>query len=400
MNRRAGINLLRVKDYNQVLVLDIVRNQAPVSRREIADKSGLRFQSVSNIAERLLQSGIVVEDERPAAHGTRQARRLSLNENAAYALGIHVDRETVSVALTNIGARILDSLRSAMPAESRPANVLPIIQQHVHQLIAKTGVSEERILGAGIGLPGPLDVEAGCLLRVPNFGDWDQYPLRNELSEMLKMPVHLDSDTTAAALGEQWRGVGRNVPNFVYVYLGPGIGAGIVLNGRACRGHMGNIGQIGHLQVDPEGPPCYCGKRGCLEVYATPWGIVREAGRVVLEQAPYAFSPAPDRTLPQSLDDILARPEGEFGRVLEAAAARLGRCVSDMVGILDPELVVLGGPMITPLGPLFLKAVQDLLPVSSMPSKQLPRVELSALGANAGMIGAASLVLHSVYSLD
>jgi predicted NBD/HSP70 family sugar kinase len=398
MNRRSGINLLRVKDYNQVLVLDIVRNQAPVSRREIADRSGLRFQSVSNIAERLIQSGIVVEDERGARQGARIARRLSLNENAAYALGIHIDRESVSVALTNIGARIVESKRSPMPAESRPESVLPIIQRHIEQVIAAAGISEDRILGAGIGLPGPLDVERGCLLRVPNFGDWDHFPLRDKLSDLLNMPVYLDSDTTAATLGEQWRGVGRNVANFIYVFLGPGIGAGIVLNGRACRGRMGNIGQIGHVQVEPDGPPCYCGKRGCLEVYATPWGILREAGRVVLEQAP--SSPAPDRTLPQSLDDILARPEPEFTGVLEAAAERLGRCVSAMVGILDPELVVLGGSMMVQLGPLFLKAVEEMLPASSMPSKQLPRVEVSTLGPNAGMIGAASLVLHSVYSLD
>jgi predicted NBD/HSP70 family sugar kinase len=121
-------------------------------------------------------------------------------------------------------------------------------------------------------------MEAGCLLNVPNLSDWVNHPIRSEIEELLGLPVVLDEDVTAIVLGEQWCGWGTEYLNVLYLYVGIGIGLGIVSNGQALRGWKGNIGQIGHIQIDPTGPVCHCGKHGCLEAYCTADAILRDAG--------------------------------------------------------------------------------------------------------------------------
>jgi predicted NBD/HSP70 family sugar kinase len=395
--QHPGTNLDGVKDYNEAVVFDVVRRRGPISRRRIADTSGLTFQTVSNITQRLMRSGDIEEAPDTAGSGTRRSRTYRANEDAAYAVGVHLDRSTLSLVLMNVSARVLASVKTAVAPSDGPGVVLPLIEGLVRQLVEEADVSWERILGAGIGVPGPLDREVGRLLQVPNFEGWENFALRQELEELLSLPVTLDSDTTAAALGEKWGGLGVNVPNFVYVYLGVGIGAGIVADDRACHGRGGNTGQIGHVQIDPDGPPCFCGKRGCLEVYATPWAILREARQAVLDMEPLGANRSP--AWPAKFEDVVSSEDPLFEGVVRRAGDRLGAAVSGLVAILDPELVVLGGPATRLVGAPFKEAMERTLPISSMPNKPLPRVELSALDSDAaGPIGAAALVLHDAYS--
>src|ERR1700747_3519316 len=231
----SGTNLLKVKDYNVAVVLNLIRKYEPISRREIADRTGLSFQTVTNITHSLLQSGVIQEGLELRGNGVRQSRSVQINPNADYAVGIHIDRA-----------------------------------------IRETGISKEQLLGLGLALPGPLDIEAGCLLNVPNLNDWANHPIRDELEELLHLPVLLEADVSAIVLGEQWCGWGTEYHNVLYLYVGIGIGLGIVSNGHALRGWKGNIGQIGHVQVDPAGPLGHCGKRGCLQAYCTADAILRD----------------------------------------------------------------------------------------------------------------------------
>ena len=129
------------------------------------------------------------------------------------------------------------------------------------------GVGAERVLGAGIGAPGPLDLREGRLLNVLHPRSWTHFPLAAAVADALGLRVIMDNDATAAALGERWRGIGGGAESFVYLYLGDGIGGGLVLDGQAYRGLRGNTGEISHIQVDAEGPPCDCGSNGCLALY-------------------------------------------------------------------------------------------------------------------------------------
>jgi predicted NBD/HSP70 family sugar kinase len=388
----AGTNLARVKDYNEVVVLGLVRSHGGLTRPAIAEATGLALQTVSNIVRRLMAADALVEDT-VRNGGGRSQRRLRVNDEAAYAIGIKLDRADVAVAVVNLAGEIkaLDDLVIA-PGED-PRAVVGRIASAARALMHSAGVVEERVLGAGIGAPGPLDLHTGSLLSPMAFEGWDNFALRDELSAALGMRVIMDNDATAAALGEHWRGLGAGAGSFVYVYMGHGLGTGLILGGEAHRGLRGNAGEISHIQVDPEGPPCDCGANGCLALYVTPSGMLREARRAVLEALP-GGAPA----WPQTIDDVLDGEVALFAAVVERAAQRLADVVVELARVLDPELVVLGGPMAARAGDRFQVAIATRLAILDKPGAPPPRVELSRIGVDAGVTGAATLVLHDLYT--
>src|SRR6201987_702844 len=392
----SGTNLLKVKDYNVAVVLNLIRKYEPISRREIADRTGLSFQPVTNIPHSLLQSGVIQEGLELQGNGVRQSRSVQINPNAAYAVGIHIDRAKLALVLTNFKARVLWRDEMSLGAVESARSVLWLIPEIIDRALWGTGISKEQLLGLGMAVPGPLDIEAGCLLNVPNLNDWANHPIRDELEELLHLPVLLEEDVTAIVLGEQWCGWGPEYHNVLYLYVGIGIGLGIVSNGHALRGWKGNIGQIGHVQVDPAGPLCHCGKRGCLEAYCTADAILRDARIATLNREHPAGPTFPD--LPRRIEDIVASDDSIFVEVLKQAAKRLGAVLGEAIAILDPELVLLGGGMLQKLGDSFVETLVLEIPKSAMPTKPLPPVKSSSFGADAGVIGAATLVLHDAYS--
>jgi len=387
-----GTNLARVKDYNEAAVLELIRSRGPLGRPAIASATGLTLQTVSNIAGRLLAAGAVEEQSIVGAGRTR--RVLHIRPDAGYALGMHLVRGGLAVGVVDL----VGSLRGRAEIEFVIGEPLEALIERLDDLVAaaveSAGISRERVLGAGIGAPGPLDLRRGVLLNVLTPPAWSGFPMRRAVEEALGMPVILDNDATAAAMGERWSGVGADCENFVYVYLGTGLGTGLVLTGQPYRGLRGNAGEVSHVQVDPAGPPCECGRNGCLGLYVSSAGLMREARRAILE-APVT-RPIDER--PRTLDDLVAAREPRLRAVVDAAARRLGRVVSDMSRVLEPELVVLGGPLVPVLGEAFAATVQSSLEELGELVAGPPPVKVSRLGSDAGVIGAATLVLHDVYA--
>jgi predicted NBD/HSP70 family sugar kinase len=392
----SGTNLLKVKDYNVAVVLNLIRKYEPISRREIADRTGLSFQTVNNITQNLLGSSVIQEGLELRGNGIRQSRSVQINPDAAYAVGIHFDRAKLRLVLTNFKARVLWREEILLAADQSARSILSLIATVLARAMGETGISKEQLLGIGLAVPGPLDIEAGCLLNVPNLNDWPNHPIRSELEELLDLPVVLDEDVTAIVLGEQWCGWGTEYLNVLYLYVGIGIGLGIVSNGHALRGWKGNIGQIGHIQIDPDGPLCHCGKRGCLEAFCTADAILRDARIAALNRDHWTGPNLPD--LPQRIEDVVASNDPVFKEVIKNAASRLGAALGEAVAILDPELVLLGGETLHLLGDSFVDALVLEIPKSAMPTKPLPPVKSSSFGADAGVIGAATLVLHDAYA--
>lgn len=392
---QTGTNLSRVKEYNQARVLDIIRTRAPVSRREIAGASGLRFQTVSNITDRLREAGVISEERARANEGHRRPVRLRLVDGAAYAVGVHLSRSALSVVVTNFTLGVLVRASTDVTASDGPSVVLPALCAEVSRLIAEAGLPQDKVLGVGIGMPGPPRPKTEQMLD-PGLAGWSGYPLKKELEQRLGLTVHVDNDATAAALGERWNGVAADVSDFVYVYLGSGVGAGILVNHQVCRGTSGNAGEIGHIPVQSDGPPCYCGNRGCLEMYASPEGILREARVAALRRA---HLPQKARLpFPQKVGDVIGSDKPDFRLVVQQAGDHLGKVIVGMTGVLDPELLVLGGPTTKLLGARFRESVAQALQASALPSRPVPRVEISSLDTDAGSVGAAALVLHDLYA--
>jgi predicted NBD/HSP70 family sugar kinase len=387
--RDGGTNLARVKDYNEAIVLDHMRTGGPVTRAAIATATGLTLQTVSNITRRLLAAGLVAEDA-PGGRGSR----FEIDPDAAFALGIQLVRSKLVVGVVDLTGSIRGAADTSFALDERPKKVIGRLGGLVAQAVAEARVAPGQLLGAGIGAPGPLDLRAGALLNVLSPPSWSGFPMRDAVEDALGMRTILDNDSTAAAMGELWSGAAAGCDDFIYVYLGTGLGTGLVLGGHPYRGLRGNAGEISHVQIDPAGPPCECGRTGCLGLYPTPGGLLREARRAILEAPP--TRPIAER--PETVEQLAASSDPRLAGVVERAGQRLGRALADMSRLLDPELIVLGGPLAAGVGARFAATVERELERLGEPGAPPPRVELSRIGSDAGVIGAATLVLHDVYA--
>jgi predicted NBD/HSP70 family sugar kinase len=387
--RDWGTNLARVKDYNEAVVLDHMRTGGPVTRAAIAAATGLTLQTVSNITGRL-QAGGLVAAEAPAGRG----QRFAVNSDAAFALGIHLVRQKVVAGVVDVAGTVRGSAEAGFALDAAPENVIGQLEGLVTDAVEQAGIARDRLLGAGIGSPGPLDLRAGALLNVLSPPSWSGFPMRDAVEQALGLRTILDNDSTAAAMGELWSGAAAGCDDFVYVYLGTGLGTGLVLGGHPYRGLRGNAGEISHLQIEPDGPPCDCGRRGCLGLYPTPSGLLREAERAILEAPP--LQAITER--PRTVEELAAAADPRLTAVVSAAGDRLGRVLTEMTRMLDPELIVLGGPLVPHVGERFRTAIGARLQGLGEPGAPPPRVELSRIGSDAGVVGAATLVLHDVYA--
>ncbi|MFE0204914.1 ROK family protein [Streptomyces sp. NPDC058985] len=328
----GGANLLALRSHNTALVLDLLRGAGPegISRLELAERTGLTPQAVSKITARLREDGLAAEAGRRASTGGKPRTVLRLVPEAGHALGVHLDRDELRAVLVDLDGTVLGERRSPLDLGAGAEAVLEGVAGAVRTLVADTlrppgGALADAptFLGLGVALPGPLDHVRGVLHRVTGFPEWDGFPLRDALVRRLGVPVVVDKDTNAAALGLAVGGEGPGGGgSFAYLHLGTGLGAGLVIGGGVHRGARTGAGEFGHQVVQLDGPPCTCGARGCVEALclgAVARGDVTEAARV------------------------------------------LGAGAANLAGLLDIDLVLLGGRTVAAAPEAFLAGVGAVL---------------------------------------
>ena len=230
----------------------------------------------------------------------------------------------------------------------------------------------EEIEAIGIGVPGPCDFRTGILVNPPNLEGWPpRLPLGPMLAEAFGVPVHLGNDADLAAVGEHRRGAGRGVRNMVYVTWSTGIGSGLILNGRLYSGEHGSAGELGHMVLDPEGPVCFCGMRGCTEAYASGHSIARAAGRPASE----VFAAA-------------AAGEPEALAIVRRAARMVGVALLNLTNLVDPELIVMGGGVTASWDLVEPGLAAPLLESPFVTANRRPRLARAELGGEVGLVGA------------
>ncbi|MEU9222920.1 ROK family transcriptional regulator [Streptomyces massasporeus] len=409
----GGVNLLALRSHNAALVLDLLRTAGGegISRLELAERTGLTPQAVSKITARLREDGLVAEAGRRASTGGKPRTVLRLVPEAGHAVGVHLDRDEVRVVLVDLRGAVVGERRAALDLGAGAEAVLGAVGETVAGVLpggldrgsrpesagidggwrlpgsagidgrlrlpgsagldegSRTGVAgcaggslpglaglDPALLGVGVALPGPLDHARGVLHRVTGFPEWDGFPLREALAGRLGVPVVVDKDTNAAALGLAAGGEGGS---FAYLHLGTGLGAGLVIGGSVHRGARTGAGEFGHQVIQLDGPPCTCGNRGCVEALCL--GAVARG----------------------DLD--------EAARVLGAGAANL-------VGLLDIDVVLLGGRTVAAAPGAFTAGVGAVLEARSRRTGQdaVP-VRAAPGGDGAVAVGAAQLVLGPVF---
>jgi predicted NBD/HSP70 family sugar kinase len=342
-----------IKEINRSLVLNLIKSRGPISRTEVARLSGLSPATISGITADFVASGLVREMGEGESTGGRRPVLLRLNHQAGFVVGVKLMEHAVTSALTDLDAQVLHYRVTPLPAAD-PSTllrtgrrlptvdaILPLIVQAIETTIAESGVDRGRMLGIGVGMAGLVDGEAGICRYSPFFG-WRDVQIAEPIAAHFGLPVYLENDVNTLTIAEQWFGYGHGVDHFVVVTVGRGIGAGTVVNGQFYRGAMGGAGEFGHITLQDDGPPCDCGKRGCLEALASDPAVVRRARAAIALGERTALA----GVKPLTLEAIVAAAEAEdeLARQLLADSGRwLGIGIATLVNILNPQMVIVGG---------------------------------------------------------
>ncbi|WP_165989703.1 ROK family transcriptional regulator, partial [Streptomyces sp. YIM 98790] len=258
-------------------VLDVIRAAGTISRVGLVEATGFTGATISTVVRRLIDDGLVVETGHAESTGGKRRVLLALNRSSRFAVGIHLDHAGITYVLTNLGGSVIGRMFRPGAGTVAPAEVVERMASETVGLIESAGVDRDRVLGLGLVSPGPLTRTSGMPLTPPAMRQWEDFPLDRALRKATGLPVSLDNDATASALGEHWSGGVGGTATFAALYMGTGIGSGLVVNGITYRGVSGNAGEVGHICLDPDGPECWCGARGCTEALAGPAAVVGAA---------------------------------------------------------------------------------------------------------------------------
>ncbi|MEJ8651325.1 ROK family transcriptional regulator [Streptomyces decoyicus] len=388
----------RPANAHQARLLRLLRDDGPNSRAQLGDRVELSRSKLAVEVDRLLETGLVVADGLAASRGGRRSHNIRLAPALRF-LGVDIGATSVDVAVTNAELEVLGHLTQPMDVREGPVAVF----EQVLALAAKLKASgvAEGFDGAGIGVPGPVRFPEGVPVAPPIMPGWDGFPVREALSQELGCPVMVDNDVNLMAMGEQHAGVARTSQDFLFVKIGTGIGCGIVVGGEVYRGTTGSAGDIGHIQVEPDGRACACGNHGCLEAYFGGAALARDATDAAQDGTSPELAARMATGGPLTAADVaVAAASGDAAALdlIRAGGTRTGQVIAGLVSFFNPGLVVIGGG-VTGLGHTLLAAIRTQVYRQSLPlaTGNLPIV-LGELGQAAGVTGAARLISDHLFS--
>jgi predicted NBD/HSP70 family sugar kinase/transposase len=398
----GGANQIDLGSFNECVVIETIRLAGSITRGEISERTQLTQQSVSRITRSLLARGLLMEDVHRYSTAGKPRTPVRLRDDAAHALGIHLDPEVLTAVVVDLSGSIVAS-------HSEPINGHPLIEQVTglgERVLAMAGrsVGDDTFLGIGVATPGPVDTASGTILDPPLMAAWRDVPLLSLLEKRFTCPILIEKDCTAAAVGERWIGRDRRARDFVYLYLGTGVGSGLVLNGDIYRGLTANAGEFGQLcaialgRVGSDGRPEILPE--CNPVASVPALAQRSAPVPPGRAAPGDPSAAYHAACAAAAAGDRAPAGSRAAAAVRQVAAAIGRGALGMVDLLDVGLVVVGGPFCTDaVADLYISEIERV--VNTFPTARRMRrviVERSVNGREAAAVGAASTIFHATFT--
>ncbi len=352
-----GTNQELGRPFNKRIVLELIRRRGPIARTDIADRVGLTVQTVSTIVRELEEDGYLLsEREAPKGRGVPPTK-LVINPDGGFAIGLHVTPRGVEAALVNLRGDVGRRVSREAPHPT-PDEAFTVIAALVAALRATDPAA--RLLGVGMAMPGPFGVESMSFVGSTTMSGWQGTSILERLMEATGLPAFIETDMAAAALGEQLYGLGNRLSDYYYLFFGVGLGGTMVHDGSVLRGRWGNAGEIGHLTVVPDGEPCPCGNRGCLERYVSLDALQRSG-----------------------------LPEDEW---VDAVYPLFAGAIRAVENLFDPETIVVGG--FAPEGLKRRIASPGGDPGNSISARRgraMPRLVIAGDGSDAVLRGAAAL---------
>lgn len=387
---RTGSNLPAVGEYNQTLVLDLIRRSPEgLSRVELSARTGLSAQTLSNVTRRLADDGLIIEAGKVISGPGKPRTLLKLEPRSRFAVGVHLDPVVDTIVVVDMAGEVIAHDEIPGLRDVAPGALVAAVSAAVDTIVERADVPRELVLGVGVAAPGPFDARGGRLLDPPLLPQWHNVNVREDLGAATGLPVIVEKDVTAAMVGEMWFDRSDALSDAMFLYYGAGVGMGLAVAGAPVRGRTGNAGGIAHVVVDPEGPLCACGSRGCLGVSIEPRVLIAEAGYVGGD--------------PRSDLDRLVRDARDLHHpaagVLQRAGERIARALVVTNNLLDVDEVVLGGPVWERLAGVLAEHVAEHVASDPASTATLPIiVRRSVVGLDVAAVGAACLMLDGAFA--
>lgn len=390
------------RELNLSSVLKQLHQKGPLSRARLARLTGLNKSTISSLVEDLIDCGLICEGGTRSTGAGRPSTPLELNPNAGTIIGVEIGVGFISIILANFIGELIWRRFEETNFFSEQEEIFARIFDIVDEAGKNARENGDRLLGMGITLPGMVDDERGILAFSPNL-QWHDVPLRSMFSEHTGLPVFVDNDANAAALGEHLFGVARQAKHFLFIIDGVGVGGGLFLNGNIYRGANGLAGEIGHTSMYVEQTrPCRCGNRGCWENFANESSLYeRVRSRLEVGRCSSITEIIENRSSPLTLSLISQAAEAGDSETLEAlheTGSALGIGVANLVNIFNPEMVIIGGAL-SMVSKFLLPSIKKVIEERSLEDIRKHTAILdSAFGPDASVMGAVAMVVQAILS--
>jgi glucokinase-like ROK family protein len=378
-------------------LLTHLRDAGPTSRAELADRFDVPRPRMLAEIDGLVRSGLVREAGFAASRGGRRSTLVELAPEIRFA--------AIDLGASSIDVEIVDGRLEPVAAHSEPADIRSgpkVILASVNEILGKFKAEGhyDRLQAIGIGVPGPVSFRDGVPVSPPIMPGWDRYPVRDVLAREHLCPVVVDNDVNIMAIGERHAGVAHSADSLLFVKIGTGIGCGIYLGGQVYRGPDGCAGDIGHIQLDENGPICTCGNSGCLEAFFGGAALSRDAMAAARAGTSASLAAKLAAGGPITAEDVAigaAAGDATCVRLIRDGGRRVGTVLAGLVSFINPSMIVIGGGL-AGLGHVLLAEIRSVVYRRSLPlaTGNLP-VVLSELGPRAGVAGAALLASNTAY---
>ncbi len=390
-----------MRKINSKTIIDLLRQETSLSRANLSSMTGLTRSTVSSIITDLISDGWVKETTYQSGNVGRPGLSLALNSSGGFAVGLEIGVDFILVVCVDFSTKVIWDKNIQIDPKEQQTKILEKALALTSEAIAIGEKNHNRSLGIGIAVPGLVDVHKGVLKFAPNLG-WREVPLGLIWSQRFHVPVYIENEANAAALGEYNYGAAQGINHLIYMAAGYGLGSGIIIDGVLLRGNKGYASEVGHMTSDPEGSLCNCGKRGCYETIIGPRAVIERVQKIIQEEGGDSSFPHDHSALEFGYDAIVEAAK-QYDKVallaLESVGKNLGIVVANLVNIFNPKMVILGGAL-NYAKEYIQPVVRDVVKENAL---QLCQEDLlithSELDPYSAVMGTISLIYDEIFSI-
>ena len=392
------------KRSNRINILNIIRENRYISRQGLAQLTGLTPAAISGIVRELSELDYINEIGLGESSGGRRPIKLQFNPEAGYVVGAEITCKRTTLGIVNLLAEPV-MIEETYIDMTNPDVGLRVLLESIETLITKSGILKSKVMSMGFAFPGLIDLRTKVIKRSPNLGEkWTNFHVKDWLEQNVDSPLFIEHNSNAAAAAEFALGKGKGVQDFVYVNLGEGISAGVIINGKPLYGSLGYVGEIGHTVIVENGPLCNCGNKGCLEsLYAVP-ALVRKANNELPlyrdDDGLKNIWLANGLITIRDIIEAAKVPNSYAAELLRQAGWYIGMAIANIINFYNPEIVCLGG-ILSNAWPVMKESMLESVESHAFPEvAKVTRIEISNIGREAGFYGACLGAINRLFDMD